>query len=241
MLHEFMYLIPWTLQEEVMRNQRLESQERLLTALLAFKFLLRHFELSHMVCGSGVSRRFISRVTVAVTLAEDSVWPILLKTALGLIGFVSDASEDSSFSRMGTHWLETFFALVHRESFGDDRYVVGSRIIAKTSLASDVMHDLDLSITHPVCDNAGRTLTGGCCPRFAEGEAQRLFRSLSRMSSLESSPAVEIDLLPLDELRFILSGWSREDHHANDTAYPVNFVSKPSNARIPAPLMHPPS
>jgi hypothetical protein len=103
MLHEFMYLIPWTLQEEVMRSPRLERQERLLKALLAFQLLLHSFELPHMVCPSGVSGRFISGVTVAVTFAEDSVWPVLLNRALALIGLVLGASEDLSFSRMGTH------------------------------------------------------------------------------------------------------------------------------------------
>jgi hypothetical protein len=131
MLHEFMHLIPWTLQEEVMRSPRLERQERLLKALLAFKLLLLlllyDFELSHMVCGSGVSRRFISGVTVAVTFAEDSVWPALLNTALALIGFVLDASEDSSLSRMGIDCVENFFGLVRRESLGDDRDVIASR------------------------------------------------------------------------------------------------------------------
>jgi hypothetical protein len=39
MLHEFMSVIPWRLQEEVMRSSRLERQERLLKALLAFKLL----------------------------------------------------------------------------------------------------------------------------------------------------------------------------------------------------------
>jgi hypothetical protein len=136
---------------------------------------------------------------------------------------------------MGTHCLENFFGLVRRASLDDDRYVVGSRIIAKTSLASDVMHDLDLSITHRGHDNVGGILISGCRSRFGEGEAERLFRSLIRMSSLESSPAMEMDLLPLDELRYILSGQSREDDHPNDPASRAHFVSKPSNAHIPIP------
>jgi hypothetical protein len=137
MLREFMSLIPWTLQEEVMKSPRLETQERLLKAL-----------------------------------------------------------------------------------------------------AFDVMPDLGVKAPRRGRDNIRGTCIGGCRPRFAEGEAQRLFRSLILMSSLEFSPAVDIDLFPLDELRYILSGWSREDHHANDPAYRANFVSKPSNARIPAALIH---
>jgi hypothetical protein len=95
---------------------------------------------------------------------------------------------------MGTHCLKNLFALVRRESWGDDRYVVASRIMAKMSLASDVIHDLDLSTTHRGRDNLGGTLIGGCRPKFAEGEAERLFRSLIRTSSLESSPPMETDL-----------------------------------------------
>jgi hypothetical protein len=169
-----------------------------------------------------------------VTFAEDSVWPVLLNTVLALIGFVLDASEDSSLSRTGIHCLGNIFGLVRPESLGHDRSVLASRIIAKTSLASDVMHDLDLSMRHRGRDNVGGTLIGECRPRFAEGEPERFSRSLIRMSSLESSPAVETDVLPLDELRYILSGWSREDHHANDPAYHANFVSKPLNARVSA-------
>jgi hypothetical protein len=73
MLHEFMYLMPWTLQEEVLRSPRLGREERLVKAVLAFKLLLHDFELSQMICGTGVSRRYISGKTVAVTFAEDSV------------------------------------------------------------------------------------------------------------------------------------------------------------------------
>jgi hypothetical protein len=173
-----------------------------------------------------------------VAFAEYSVWPVLLNTALALLAFVLDASEDSSFSRMRTHCLDDCFGLVRRKSLGDDRSVVGSRIIAKTSLASDVMHDLDLSITYRGRDNVGGTLIGGCRPRLAEGEAERLFRSPIRISSLESSPALETGVLPLDELRCILSGWSREDHPANDPVYRANFVWRPWNTCIPTRLIH---
>jgi hypothetical protein len=94
MLHEFMYLIPWTLQEEVMRIPRPERYERLPRALFAFQLLLHDVDLSDMAYGSGVSRRSISGVTVAVTFAEDSVWPVLLNTAWALSRFVLYASED---------------------------------------------------------------------------------------------------------------------------------------------------
>jgi hypothetical protein len=173
---------------------------------------------------------------VAVTFAEDSVCPVLLNTALALIRFVLDAEEQSSFSRVGTHCLENFFGLVRRESLGDDRYVVASRVIAKTSLASSVMHDLNLSITHRRQDNVGGTVIGGCGPRCVEFEAERLFRSLIHVSPAEFDPA-GTDILSVDELRCVLLEWSGENHHANDPAYRANFLAKPSNAHIASRLM----
>jgi hypothetical protein len=109
---------------------------------------------------------------VAVTFAEESVWPVLLNTALALIRFMLDAEEHWWFSRVGTHCLESFFGLVRCESLGDDRYVVASRVIAKTSFASSVMHNLNLSITHRWRDNVGGTVIRGCGPTFVEVEAE---------------------------------------------------------------------
>jgi hypothetical protein len=174
---------------------------------------------------------------VAVTLAEDFVWPVLLNTAFRLIRFVLDAEEHWSFSSLGTHCLENFFGLVRQESLGNDRYVVASRVIAKTRFASSVMHNLNLSITHRGRDNAGGTVIGGCGPTFVEVEAERLFRSLIHVSSLTFYPAAGTDVLSVDELRCVLLEWWGEDHHANDPAYRADFLVKPSNARIASRLM----
>jgi hypothetical protein len=141
---------------------------------------------------------------VAVTFAEDSVWPVLLYKAFALIRFVPDAAEHWSFSRVGRNCLENFFGLLRRQSLGDDRYVVAWRVIVKTSLASSVMHNLNLSITHRGRDNVGGTVIGGCGPTFVEVEAERLFRWLIHVSFLEFYPAAGTDVLSLNELRCAL-------------------------------------
>jgi hypothetical protein len=160
-----------------------------------------------------------------------------LNTALALVQFVLNAEEQWSFSPVGTHCLENILGLVRRESLGDDRDVVASRIIAKTGLLSSVMHDLGLSITHRGPNNVGGTVLGDSGPEFTEIEAERLFRSLIHVSSLEFYLAGRIDLLSLDGLRRVLSEWSGQDHHANDPTYRADFVAKPSNARIAARIM----
>jgi hypothetical protein len=205
--------------------------------VLAFKVLLHSFELSQTICGPGVSGRFVSGTTVAVTFAEDSVWPVLLNTAFALIRFVLDAEEHWSFSRVGTHCLENFFGLVRRESLGDDRSVAASRVIAKTSLASSVIHDLNLSITDQGRDNVDGTAIGGCDARFAEVAAERLSRSLIHVSSLEFYPAAGTDVLSVNELRCVLLEWSGEDHHADDPVYQANFLGKSFSAGIAARLI----
>jgi hypothetical protein len=67
-----MYLLPWSLQEEVLRSHRLSRQERLEKAILARKLLFHYYQLSHFPHAPGVTQRFHSKTTVAVTLAEDS-------------------------------------------------------------------------------------------------------------------------------------------------------------------------
>jgi hypothetical protein len=124
---------------------------------------------------------------------------------------------------------------------GDDRDVVARHVIVKTSFASSVMHDLNLSITHRRRDNVGGPVIGGCGPTFVEVEAERLFRWLIHVSSLEFYPAAGTDVLSMDELRCVLLEWSGKIHHANDPAYRANFLAKPSNAHIASRLMQSPS
>jgi hypothetical protein len=240
MMHEFMYLLPWTLQEEVLRSPKLTREERLRKAILRFKLLLHYFDLSHLRCGPGVqrvSKRFVSGRTVAVTFAEDSVWPVLLNTALVLVRFILQAEENWSFSRIGTHCLENFFGLIRRESFGDDRYVVATRIIAKASLVSRIMHDLGIAISHRGRDNVGGTLIRGSKPEFGEEDAMTLFRSLIHIAALEFHHEVEAEYMPIDALEHVLLGWLENDHHEKDPTALAQFTGKPANARISARII----
>jgi hypothetical protein len=232
MMHEFMYLLVWTLQEEIIRSANLSRDQRGLKAVLCFKILMHYFDLSHDICGQGVTRRFRTGSTIAVTFAEDSVWPVLLNTSLALIQFVLCADETWSFARMGTHCLENFFGLVRRESMGDDRYTVASRIIAKGSLASSIMHDLDLRIVHRGRDNVGGVAIGGNPLAFTEEQPELLFQSLIRASHLELFPTNRTDLLTMGDLRNLLAEWLANDHHQKDPIYHASFLSKPSGARI---------
>jgi hypothetical protein len=98
-----LYLLPWALQEEVIRNPALTRPERLDKALLSFNLLLHYFDLSFLPRSEGITQRFQRKQTVAVTFAEDSVWPRILNNALILIHFIVVAPPDWSFSRLGTH------------------------------------------------------------------------------------------------------------------------------------------
>jgi hypothetical protein len=232
MLHEFMYLLVWTLQEEIIRSIHLCRDQRLLKAILCFKLLMHYFDLSRDSPGRGVTKRFKSGSTIAVTFAEDSVWPVLLNTTLALVHFILGAQETWSFSRMGTHCLENFFGLVRREAMGDDRYAIIKRIIAKASLAASIMHDLHLRIIHRGRDNIGGVVIGGGRPEFTEEMAELLFRSLVHLSDLELFPIEEAGLFTMDDLKCLLSEWLEHDHHGKDPIYHASFISRPSGVRI---------
>jgi hypothetical protein len=64
-----MYLLPWPLQEEVLRSRRLARQERLEKAILACNLLFHYYRLSHFPHPPGISQRFHSKTMVAVTFA----------------------------------------------------------------------------------------------------------------------------------------------------------------------------
>jgi hypothetical protein len=92
-------------------------------AILSVRLLFHYFDLSSAAPAKGVTQRFYTDETTAVTFAEDSVWPRILNSALALVLFVLQADEYWSFFRMGTHCLEDFFGRVRRSSLGDDRSV----------------------------------------------------------------------------------------------------------------------
>jgi hypothetical protein len=115
---------------------------------------------------------------------------------------------------------------------GDDRYAVARRIIAKGSLASSIMHDLDIRIVHRGRDNVGGVVIGGSRLAFTEGETERLCQSLIHASDLDFFPTNRRDLLTMGELGTLLSEWLEHDHHQKDPIYRASFISKPSGARI---------
>jgi hypothetical protein len=107
-LMALMSLLPWSLQEEVLRSDRLSRQERLEKVVFACKLIFHYYQLSLFLHAPGVPQRFHSKITVSITFAEDSDWPRILNTAIALIHFILDADENWSFSLLETHCLEIF-------------------------------------------------------------------------------------------------------------------------------------
>jgi hypothetical protein len=232
---ELMYLLPWTLQEEVVRSPDLSRQERLDKAILSFKLLHQYYLLSHFPRAQYVTQRFSARAgTKAVTFAEDSDWPRILNTALVLIQFVRDADEHWSFARLGTHCLENFFGFVRRVSLGDDRFTPTVRIITKSTLVYQVMHELGLEIKHSGRDNVGGTVIRDTArPCFNEKDAEIWFRSLIHAAGLETEPWARSPLKTLGDWRRLIADWASHDHHEHDPIYNTQSSSV-CNCRITA-------
>jgi hypothetical protein len=140
---DLMYLIPWALQEEVVRSPTLSQEQRLMKAMMSFRLLFHYYELSSLPPAPGVAKRYAAGKR-CVTFAEDSSWPRLLNNAVALIHFVMMGDRHWSFSRLGTHCLENFFGMVRRCSHGDDRGVIARRVIARATLVTEVMHELGM-------------------------------------------------------------------------------------------------
>jgi hypothetical protein len=228
-----MYLLPWTLQEEVIRSPLLSRQERLEKAILSFKLLLHYYHSSHFPHEEGVSQRFRSGNTKAITFAEDSDWPRILNSSIALVQFILDADEHWSFARLGTHCLENFFGFVRRNSFGDDRFGPTLRIIAKSTMVYETMHELGLEIKHRGRDNIGGTVVNDIVVEFGEERPEIIFQSLIHLAHLEIAPGSESVLLPLEAVRSLIAEWSSQDHHTNDPICNTD-VSLIANCRITA-------
>jgi hypothetical protein len=238
-LSAMLYLLPWALQEEVIRSPMLNREDRLTKAILSFKILRHLFDLSLLPCAPRIGKRFRQGEMLATTFAEDAAWPTLLNTSITLIQFVMEADPTWSFSRLGTHCLENFFGLIRRESLGDDRYVTAARIIAKNSLVAMTMQNLDLRISHRGRDNVGGVVIAGIRPDFVEAEAGLLCRSLMHLASLDAFSPEEHELLSLEQVTSVLIQWAVQDqHHDKDSAYRAKFDGKASNSRIAARIIH---
>jgi hypothetical protein len=148
---------------------------------------------------------------------------------------VPDASANWLFSRLGTHCLENFFGLIRRNSFGDNRLVRAVRIIARGISVADVMHELRLSVTHRNHQNKGRVFISGSSPTFADEYADRVFRSLVRLASLEHRAVNPQNLLSRSQIQGQVQKWHEPDqHHEQNEAYNTKFVGKTSGSRIAA-------
>jgi hypothetical protein len=67
-MKEVIYLMSWTIQEEVVRNQALSHDDWLRKAILSFKLLLHYFDLSCLSRQDGISHRYTAGQTEVVLL-----------------------------------------------------------------------------------------------------------------------------------------------------------------------------
>jgi hypothetical protein len=231
-----LYLLPWALQEEVTRSPDLFRPTRLEKAVLSFLLLLRYFDLSSLPRSEGITQRFDSRRTVAVTFAEDSVWPRILNNGLLLIDFVIRAPADWSFSRLGTHCLENFFGFVRQNARADDRSVPAVRIIARAACVSLEMQRLGIAITHQRRDNVGGVEIRGVPMELTQNgvlraeEISQSFVAVAGLSLTGGDPPFD-----QDQLRSFLHTWVQIDtHHERDPAYGMKFNRSHANVKIDA-------
>jgi hypothetical protein len=232
---ELMYLLPWALQEEVIRSPTLSRQERLDKATLSFKLLFHYYLLSFYPSAPGVSQRFHSATTTAVTFAETSQWYRILNTALALVLFIMDGDENWCFSRLGTHCLENFFGCIRQTSRGDDVLSTALRIIARTCVVLHEMHALGLTTEHRGRDNLGGTLLGPGTCQLSQQRAHVLCMSFVAISHLNYCFCPPDGLLSRSDLQGLLAGWVANDcHHKGDPVYRADFSRRTANHGIDA-------
>jgi hypothetical protein len=234
---ELMYLPPWALQEEVIRSPELPRQDRLEKAILSFKVLHHFYRLSTFEPAEHVGQRFREASALeAVTFAEDSEWPRILNGSLTVIQFVLVAEPHWSFAHIGTHCLENFFGFVRRSFLGDDRFAPTIRIITKSTMVYQIMHELGLDIKHSGRDNIGGTVIKESAESLTLNEepAELFLRSLIHIARLEiDEPEDPESLQPLADLQDAIAQWASHDHHAGDPICNAD-ASPVCNCRITA-------
>jgi hypothetical protein len=233
--NELMYLLPWALQEEVLRNPSLTREERLEKATLSFLLLYHYFKLSSLPCEAGVSKRFRKITSRALTFADDCGWLRVLNTAVVLIQFIEAGDETWSFSRLGTHCLENFFGLVRQSSRGDDRYTRAIGIIRQATVMVRVMHEMDL---HPYIrgrDNVGGTIIGKSAGSFCQERVDLFLHSFIAHASLHLEMAGASDVIDQAGLIDILSEWcEKDDHHKKDPGHKADLAGSTTGHGIAA-------
>jgi hypothetical protein len=70
--NELVYLLPFALQEEVLRNAGLTGEQRLEKAILSFKQLRHYFHLSSFPRDQGVTKQFLQNRMQVLTFADDT-------------------------------------------------------------------------------------------------------------------------------------------------------------------------
>jgi hypothetical protein len=200
--------------------------------------LLHYFDLSFLPRADGITQRFRSESSVAVTFAEDSIWPRILNDGLLLIDFIIRAPADWSFSRLGTHCLENFFGFVRQNARADDRFVPALRIMARSACVSLEMQRWRIDITHKRRDNVGGVEIGDRPMAFPSlegmlGEVLDLAQSFVAVAGLTYSSKAPV--FEQDQLRQILAEWASEDwHHERDPTYKKQFIRSHANIKIDA-------
>jgi hypothetical protein len=81
----------------------------------------------------------------------------------------------------------------------------------------------------------GGVVISGSSPTIADEHADRVFRSLVRVASLEHRAVNPQNLLSRSEIQGQLQKWHELDqHYEQDEAYKAKFVGKTSESRIAA-------
>jgi hypothetical protein len=86
----------------VLWNPSVSREQRLQKVALSFQLLTHYFNLSCLPHDAGISQRFCSKTTLAVTVVEDAGWLRILNPTLILINAIISGDENWSCSRLGT-------------------------------------------------------------------------------------------------------------------------------------------
>jgi hypothetical protein len=233
--NELMYLLPWALQEEVIRSPTLTRQERLDKAVLSFEILIHYFHLSFLPYCMSVTKRFDKEITTHLTFADDMGWLRVLNSTLCLIEFITSGNENWSFSRLGTHCLENFFGLIRRNARGDDRLSRAIQIITRGTVAVGIMEELHVHSHIRGRDNVGGTVIGQGSLQSSEIDVERIYHSFLAHAGLHDDAPDPSVLLNRDQLIELLTQWcQKDDHHKTDPGRKADFTKSIANHGIVA-------
>jgi hypothetical protein len=154
--------------------------------------------------------------------------------AFFLIQFVMTAERHWPFSRLGTRCFENFFGMVRRYSYGDNRVVTVRWVIARASLVTEVMHELNMQLRHRGRDNVGGVIINDGRLQFIamDGEFIETLIVLSLLGAVLPNETRSREEA-LEEMKSQLSAWTRADtHHKEDPKVPPSTRFSPIKASI---------